>query len=719
MRGKESRLFTRIVLGASEWRESTQKYIPPATFENSLPDAFSSQDHSATISFSVPTGPSTTNDEDISTEISEAENGKAEHQVFNSLQFIGIAESTAISTISGLVPPAVVTKNTPFGANHAEAIATLSDPPHELSGESALIASEQKSGQVLFEPTGDNQEPQGSESDGARSEDIEPEDTELSSSDEELWDELDEALFEDGPNGTLTDESSEGTAQGSSAMSSTDASPAPAPGPSVEQSLNSAQSPSGHTQLQSSVALASSSLVASAIVDAYSSTPMANPPPFSLPKAGWSNLPAELRAKIYKELLLVDMHQEQKDLCHHHLHLNILRANREIHREASDILYLRNTWVKIRMDHQVQQHLESRINDAKHRKGRPIIELCSVKFTKVAALNIVVYDKDNPNSLRRTYVISSFALPEVCRMLTMPPAGTDDMASLALELDSATAPEGAVWDQKSLLDCFVETRGLGSLKYTNGVAMLAESRGKDGLVQLGAMALPLNNPAEVMERALNYLNRGRQQVRTKHIYEALTTFQEGAYYVHWLAFNPYGMSSETMADSRMNIQLESNWWDFIEECVSCCMQLGDLTWARETLLFLFKGTYTPSMDKWAEAYHMLGLIEERLGAGNAAAHSFLRALYARPGHEATENAINRLRERVDDKTNIESVIVRHNIDNVLKPFRHRTPGQPPLSGVEASRIIAHFVGQIHELNASHSYTDTSEASTAPICNRLS
>ena len=679
---------------------------------------FSSQEHSATISLSVPTGPSTANDEDISVEISETEDGEAEHQVFDNLQTIGIAESAAISTISGLVPPAVVTENTPFGAYHAEGIATLSDPPHEPPGESALIASGQNSGQVLFELTGDNQEPQGSEPDGARSDDIEPEDTELSSSDEELWDELDEALFEDGPNGTLTDESSEGTAQDLSAMSSTDASPGPAPGPSAEQSLVSTQSPSGHTQLQSSLALASSSLVASAIVDAYSSIPIANPPPLNLPKAGWSNLPAELRAKIYKELLLVDMRQEQKDLCRHHLHLNILRANREIYKEASDILYLRNTWVRFRMDLQAQQHVESRINNARHRKGRPKIGLYPVVFTKVAALDIVVRDEETPKSPRRTYMISSFALPEVCRMLTMPPTGSDDIAALALELDSATAPEGAVWDQKSLLDCFVETRGLGSLKYTKDVAMLAESRGKDGLVQLGAMALPLNNPAEVMERALNYLNRGRQQVRTKHIYEALITFQEGAYYVHWLAYNPYGMSSETMADSRMKSQLESNWWDFIEECVSCCMQLGDLTWARETLLFLFKGTYTPSMDKWAEAYRMLGLIEERLGAENAAAYSFLRALYARPGHKATENAINQLRERVDDKTNIESVIVRHNIDNVLKPFRHRTPGQQPLSGVEASRIIAQFVGQIHELNASHSYTDTSEVSTAPMYNRI-
>ena len=121
-----------------------------------------------------------------------------------------------------------------------------------------------------------------------------------------------------------------------------------------------------------------------------------------------------------------------------------------------------------------------------------------------------------------------------------------------------------MWDQKDLLDCFVETRGLESLKYTGSVAMLAASRGKDGLAQLRAITLPLNIPAELRERALTYLNRGRQQVRAKQIYEAFTTFRGGADYIHWLAYNPYGMSLAMMAGSRMNILLRRNWWDFIE-----------------------------------------------------------------------------------------------------------------------------------------------------------
>ena len=130
------------------------------------------------------------------------------------------------------------------------------------------------------------------------------------------------------------------------------------------------------------------------------------------------------------------------------------------------------------------------------------------------------------------------------------------MPPLELKLDLATAPKGAMWDQKGLLDCFVETRGLEALEYTKGVAMLAECRGEDGLAQLRAIALPLNDPAVVMEQASTYLNRGRQKVRAGDVKEALTIFREGEDYNLWVASNPYGMSSSAMADSGIDTQLE-------------------------------------------------------------------------------------------------------------------------------------------------------------------
>ena len=253
------------------------------------------------------------------------------------------------------------------------------------------------------------------------------------------------------------------------------------------------------------------------------------------------------------------MNQEQKDLSCHHLHLNILRVNRETYKEASNILYLRNTWVQINMNLDVEQYIGSDINHWRYQKGEPPIKLRSVEFSGVAALNIVVNNKEKKNLPRHTYIISSFAMPQICRALTMLAMKPEKMPPLELKLDSATAPEGAMWDQKGLLDCFVETRGVEALKYTKCVAMLAKCRGKDGLAQLGAIALPLNDPAVVMERASTYLNRARQKARADRIDEALTIFQEGADYNHWVASNPYGMSSSVIADSGLGTQLKRNW----------------------------------------------------------------------------------------------------------------------------------------------------------------
>ena len=112
------------------------------------------------------------------------------------------------------------------------------------------------------------------------------------------------------------------------------------------------------------------------------------------------------------------------------------------------------------------------------------------------------------------------------------------------------------------------------------------------------------------------------------------------------------------------------------------MHLGDIPLAGDTPLSLFRRCGGGDTDIWAEAYYILGLVKEGWGAKNAAAYSFLRALCCTPRHEATNVAIDRLRERVYDKADIEHVIVRHNIDHVLKPFRHRMAAQASLGEAE-------------------------------------
>ena len=184
-----------------------------------------------------PTGPSTTHDEVISAGLGEIEIVEAEHHVSDSLQNIGLANSAEKSTIPGLVPPAVIIENAPFEADKADAITSPRNSPQAPPRESASIVSEQKLGQVAFEPTGDNPEPQDPQPEGAEFEDMEPPETDPDDSDEEPWDSLAESLFGEGPNETLTaDESFGETAPGPSAIPSVGAAIEPPPGPSTEQS---------------------------------------------------------------------------------------------------------------------------------------------------------------------------------------------------------------------------------------------------------------------------------------------------------------------------------------------------------------------------------------------------------------------------------------------------------------------------------------------------
>lgn len=56
---------------------------------------------------------------------------------------------------------------------------------------------------------------------------------------------------------------------------------------------------------------------------------------------------------------------------------------------------------------------------------------------------------------------------------------------------------------EGLLDCFMETRGLESLKYKQSVAMLAASRGKDGPAQIKSNSIAIEQSGRVIEASFD------------------------------------------------------------------------------------------------------------------------------------------------------------------------------------------------------------------------
>ena len=127
--------------------------------------------------------------------------------------------------------------------------------------------------------------------------------------------------------------------------------------------------------------------------------------------------------------------------------------------------------------------------------------------------------------------------------------------------------------------------------------------------------------------------------------------------------------------------------------------------ARATIFSLFNSPSSSVQDyedAWPEAYYQLGVWLEEGGAENAAAYCFLQALHLKTGYTDADKAVDEMRERLNDGTDFRCVIVRHNADNVLQPFRHQALGQDPLVEEGARKIIGGFIGSVRELNGTAS-----------------
>lgn len=287
-----------------------------------------------------------------------------------------------------------------------------------------------------------------------------------------------------------------------------------------------------------------------------------------------------------------------------------------------------------------------------------------------------------------TYIVSSFGLPQLCRAFTAD-RRTYYHSVLALELDMKIPGDGARWDRKSLLECFVETQGLGSLKISSRLANLVGDLEEGLREQLAATKKQLGTFDKLLNRASTYQSRRLQQLELKNIYRPHTIFQAGLGYMQWLTDCQYGRSIYPI-NSTIPSPLSNKCWEVGKASMLCCMDLGDRISARSIIRSLFKSGQTFACHfqvAQAEGYYYLGLMHVTDGVENAAAYSFLHALLLNPGYGEADEAVDEMRERVSDGINFKHIIVQHNIDNILKPFHHQTQDQMPLGDRETKKSL--------------------------------
>ena len=349
------------------------------------------------------------------------------------------------------------------------------------------------------------------------------------------------------------------------------------------------------------------------------------------------------------------------------------------------------------------------MNRLNYQKSERKVKLNEAYFTREASLDMVVrIHNDKFTGEEYTFIVSSFGLPPICRALTAD-RRTCYHSVLALELDMKMPGEGTRWDRKSLLECFVETRGPGSLKISARLAKLVKDLDEGLRQQLAATKKPLGTFDELLNRSSTYQSRGLQQLELKNAYRAHTIFQEGLGYMQWLMDCQHGHSIYPI-NSTIPSPLSNKCWELGKASVLCCMDIGDRNSARSITKSLFKCDHSftcRSQVTQAEAYYYLGLVHVADGAENAPANSFLHALLLKPGYGEADEAVDEMRERVINGISFKHIIVQYNIDNVLKPFRHQTQDQIPLGDTETKKIIGGFVGNIRELDREYEENDYS------------
>lgn len=428
------------------------------------------------------------------------------------------------------------------------------------------------------------------------------------------------------------------------------------------------------------------------------------------------DLPQELREKVYEGLLCPHtdrtQHRRYDRIRNYGLQPSILRTCKQIHEEAARVLYTKNGTALIQMDAQAHQILKTEDN-AMFRYPE-LISIARVECGKVGGEPVLTMEvsvleqyqtKPKPATRKRAkgkrgkgksvpedqvepekpvvFIGLSSALPKFYRAITSCLCAKILQLVVNMERPFGLSSKTRQPMLSDYLECCREARGLG-----RAVILTGPQNSDTAAKMAGLMMTGLETYEDVSSIACAYEARAMKQVKEEKWNYAQDTLQSALDFFDW----GWEHSPHTHDLEEKKIELQ---WKYI----SCCLKTGRTGDLHHQIRRMFRrcspnhrtaAQQTGYWDRLADAHYAIGMayvIDEAL---NSATYSFLQALLTTPGHVKTDKAIDELEQRVMHSTDPEDVMVKLNIESVLKGVRHQVSDQQRLTQNQAHELVSGF-----------------------------
>lgn len=359
-------------------------------------------------------------------------------------------------------------------------------------------------------------------------------------------------------------------------------------------------------------------------------------------------LPPELRNQIYRELLVAKFVFNRVSRTYR-LEPAILRVNKHIGQEASELFRNENCWVLFTYNWfhdslfpgQPRNRIVSR---------DPIDRGYSHdKMGSTRSLQVDVIDqKFRTHDVLSSLLVTPYELPGLCKQWL---DGTAQQMDFFIRVN---APKDK---QPAMLDAFRDIRGHRQVSFAGAIPT---SLGTD-IATL--MTTPIRDCDDIITRGKDYESRGVREFEVGNYRAAKTTLRHGIE-----CLSPY--NHKNLSSSTQNICL--NMISALRSTMAYCLiREGRLQEARDHLSIALQNSTISRLVR-AKALFFQGLVEAAQGYFYPSIYNFMLALHMRPGYAEVDRKFNDMEWgfRMDDgRQNIFGTI----FEPLLEPLRNQRP----------------------------------------------